>query len=204
MCLHPHAVPPVPDGTARAAFRKGHLFMRMRDEFGTIYTDDAFAALFPSRGQSTESPWRLALVTVMQYVEGLSDVQAADTVHGHIDWKYALSLELGDPGFDASVLSEFRTRLVAGGAGEKLFDLLAGNPLGVLRPLLAETEVRHIRKLAGSRHEPGDWIVRARMIVRSWERKRTIAIAHDLSCHPQRIRERILRFNAEGVDGLGD
>jgi transposase len=60
----------------------------------------------------------------MQYVEGLSDEQAADAVCGHIDWKYSLSLELDDPGFDASVLSEFRTRLVAGGAEEKLFDLI--------------------------------------------------------------------------------
>jgi transposase len=127
MCLHPHAVPPVPADTARiarAAFRKGNLFMRMRDEFDAIYSDDAFAALFPSRGQSAEAPWRLALVTVMQYVEGLSDVQAADAVRGHIDWKYALSLELADPGFDASVLSEFRTRLIGGGAEEQLFDLM--------------------------------------------------------------------------------
>lgn len=127
MCLHPNPVPPVPDDTARvarAAFRKGNLFMRMRDEVGTTYTDDAFASLFPSRGQSAESPWRLALVTIMQYVEGLSDVQAADAVRGHIDWKYALSLELDDPGFDASVLSEFRTRLIAGGAEKMLFDLM--------------------------------------------------------------------------------
>lgn len=127
MCLHPQAVPPVPDDTARiarAAFRKGNLFLRMRDEFGAMYTDEDFAALFPPRGQSAESPWRLALVTVMQYVEGLSDEQAADAVRGHIDWKYALSLELDDPGFDASVLSEFRGRLLAGGAEEKLFDLM--------------------------------------------------------------------------------
>jgi transposase len=127
MCLHPHAVPPIPEDTARvarAAFRKGNLFMRMRDEFGAIYADDAFASLFPSRGQSAESPWRLALVTVMQYVEGLSDVQAADAVRGHIDWKYALSLDLADPGFDASVLSEFRTRLISRGAEKMLFDLM--------------------------------------------------------------------------------
>jgi transposase len=127
MCLHPRAVPPVPVDTARVArfaFLEGNLFMRMRDEFGAIYSDDAFAVLFPSRGQSAEAPRRLALVTVMQYVEGLSDVQAADAVRGHIDWKYALSLELADPGFDASVLSEFRTRLFAGGADEKLFDLM--------------------------------------------------------------------------------
>ena len=127
MCLHPHDVPSIPDETARvahAAFRKGTLFMRMRDEIGTIYRDEAFAALFPARGKPAEAPWRLALVTVMQYVEGLSDQQTADAVRGRIDWKYALSLELVDPGFDDSVLSEFRTRLIAGGAEEKLFDLM--------------------------------------------------------------------------------
>jgi transposase len=121
MCLHPHDVPSIPDETARvarAAFRKGNLFMRMRDEIGTIYRDEAFATLFPARGKPAEAPWRLALVTVMQYVEGLSDQQTADAVRGRIDWKYTLSLELVDPGFDDSVLSEFRTRLIAGGAEE--------------------------------------------------------------------------------------
>ena len=96
----------------------------VNDECGAIYSDEDFAALFPTRGQSAESPWRLALVTVMQYVEGLSDEQAADGVRGHIDRRYALSLELDDPGFDASVLSEFRSRLVVGGAEEKLFDVM--------------------------------------------------------------------------------
>ena len=72
------------------------------------------------------------------------------------------------------------------------------------RPAEDEEEERQIRKLAGSRHAPGDWIVRARMIVGSWEGKRTTTIARELSCHPQTVRERIVRFNAEGVDGLGD
>lgn len=127
MCLHPQAVPPVPDDTARvahAAFGKGNVVLRMRDALGAIYTDEAFAALFPACGQSAESTWRLALVTIMHYVEGLSDVQAADAARGHIDWKYALSLQLTDSSFDASVLSEFRTRLLSGGAEEKLFDLM--------------------------------------------------------------------------------
>ncbi|MBV9279767.1 MAG: transposase, partial [Chloroflexi bacterium] len=111
---------------ARAAFPKGTAFLRMRDALGAIYTDDAFAALYPAHGQSAESPWRLALVTIMQYVAGLSDEQAADAVRGRIDWKYALSLELEAPGFDASVLSEFRGRLVAGGAEHTLLDLMPG------------------------------------------------------------------------------
>jgi transposase len=67
-----------------------------------------------------------------------------------------------------------------------------------------EKEEHQIRKLAGSRHAPGDWILRAKMIVGSWERKRTTAIAAELGCHPQTVRERVTRFNAEGIDGLGD
>jgi len=67
-----------------------------------------------------------------------------------------------------------------------------------------ETEERQIRRLAQSRHAPGDWILRARMIVRSWDGLRTTAIAHELGCHPQTVRERITRFNAAGLDGLGD
>ena len=84
-----------------------------------------FVALFPRRGQPAEAPWRLALVTVVQYMEGLSDRQAAEAMRERIDWKYALSLELTDPGFDFSLLSEFRTRLLAGGAeGQPLKALL--------------------------------------------------------------------------------
>ena len=74
----------------------------------------------------------------------------------------------------------------------------------VARPAENDKEERQIRKLAGSRHAPADWIVRARMIVRSWEHKRTTTIAQELGCHPQTVRERITRFNTEGIDGLGD
>ena len=73
---------------------------------------------------ASAAPWRLALVTVFQFQEGLSDRQAAEAVRGRIDWKYALSLELTDAGFDASVLSEFRSRLVAHGASERLLGVL--------------------------------------------------------------------------------
>ena len=127
MSLHPQAIEPVPEETARVAhtaFPGGNIYIRLRDELGVIYQDEAFAALFPSRGQAAECPWRLALISVMQFAEGLSDRQTADAVRGRIDWKYALSLELTDPGFDASVLSEFRSRLVAGGAEQKLLDVM--------------------------------------------------------------------------------
>src|SRR5215212_5482540 len=72
------------------------------------------------------------------------------------------------------------------------------------RAPLDAVEERRVRKLAGSRHAPGDWIRRAQMIARSWDGLRTAAIARELGCHPQTVRERLLRFNAEGLDGLGD
>ncbi len=78
----------------------------MRDEIGTIYDAYTFAELFPTRGQPAEAPWRLALVTIMQFAEGLTDRQAADAVRGHIDWKYALGLELSDSRFDCHLRSE--------------------------------------------------------------------------------------------------
>ncbi len=65
-------------------------------------------------------------------------------------------------------------------------------------------EERRVRKLAASRHAPGDWIRRARIVARSWDGLRTSAIAAELGCHPQTVRERLIRFNAAGVDGLGD
>ena len=109
---------------AKAAFPKGNVYIKLRDELSTIYTDEMFADLFPRVGQAAESPGRLAMVTVMQFAEGLSDRQAADAVRSRIDWKYMLGLELGDPGFDYSVLSEFRGRLVTGEAEERLLDHL--------------------------------------------------------------------------------
>lgn len=65
-------------------------------------------------------------------------------------------------------------------------------------------EEHKVRKLANSRHAPADWIMRARMIARSWDGLRTTQIAPELRCHPQTVRERIHRFDEEGLDGLGD
>lgn len=127
MSLHPTAVPPVPAETARIAqraFRRGHPYLKLRDEFGGFFDDTAFAPFFSPVGRSAEAPWRLALVTILQYAEGLSDIQAADAVRSRIDWKYLLALELDDTGFDASVLAEFRGRLLAGSAEYLLFETL--------------------------------------------------------------------------------
>ncbi len=109
---------------ARAAFPRGNPYMRISDALGPIYRNPQFVQLFPKDGQPALAPAQLALVTVFQFVEGLSDRQAADAVRGRIDWKYALALPLEDPGFDASVLPEFRSRLIARGAEALLFETL--------------------------------------------------------------------------------
>ncbi len=117
----------IPDETARvahAAFPKGNPYLRMRDVLGPIYLNPEFAALFPTTGQPAHAPAQLALVTIMQFAEGLSDAQAADAVRSRIDWKYVLALDLTDSGFHSSVLSEFRSRLIAGNAEQLLFDTM--------------------------------------------------------------------------------
>ncbi len=127
MSLKSSPIPPVPEVTAcvaRAAFPRGNALMQLRDTLGTIYTDEHFVDLFPTHGQPALAPWRLALVTVFQFMEHLTDRQAADAVRDRLAWKYALSLELTDPGFDHTVLSEFRSRLVEGNAEQRLLDLL--------------------------------------------------------------------------------
>ena len=117
----------IPESTievALAAFPKGNPCLTLRDELGTIFEDNDFADLYPSQGQPTVSPWRLALITIMQFSENLSDRQAAEAVRSRIDWKYLLGLELTDPGFDFSVLSEFRSRLLANEAEVRLLEKL--------------------------------------------------------------------------------
>jgi transposase len=121
---------------AQAVFPKGNRYLRVRDTFGPLFENPAFAHLFSHTGQPAEDPARLALVTVLQFAERLSDEQAADAVRSRIDWKYLLALPLRDAGFDPSVLSEFRTRLVEGNAEELLFDTLLTQcrAQGLLRP----------------------------------------------------------------------
>ena len=127
MSLPLRLVPPVPEDTARVAcavFPDGNPYLRLRDELGTIFHDTDFADLYPLSGQPALAPWRLALVTVLQFREDLADRPAADAVRARIDWKYLLGLELTDPGFDASVLCEFRSRLLTGGAEGLLLERL--------------------------------------------------------------------------------
>jgi transposase len=131
MSLHPPVTAPVPEETIRVAntaFPKGHPYLTFRDTLGPVLQDENFTTLFPLEGQPGLPLWRLALVTIMQFREHLADRladrQAAEAVRARIDWKYLLSLGLTDPGFDFSVLSEFRDRLLAGSAEELLLDKL--------------------------------------------------------------------------------
>jgi transposase len=125
MSLQRSTIPPIPTETvlvAKAAFPNGNVYMQIRDELGSIYDDALFASVYAEVGQPAIAPWKLALVSVMQFAENLSDRQAAEAVRARIDWKYALSLPLGDSGFHYSVLSEFRGRLLQGSLESKLLD----------------------------------------------------------------------------------
>ncbi len=152
MSLHPDSDQAVPDETAavaRAVFPQGTACLRLRDRLGPIFTIGQITSLFPKSGQPAECPWRLALVTLLQFGENFSDRSAVDAVRSRIDWKYLLGLSLKDPGFDASVLSEFRSRLVKGGAESLLFDRLL--VLGREQGLLAQ----HGRQRTDSTHVLG-------------------------------------------------
>src|SRR5437588_3651158 len=127
MSLHPQKLPEIPEETARIArilFPKGNMYMWLRDELGMIYNDEQFASLYSNVGQLAEQPWRLAIVSVIQYMENYTDRQVAEAVKTRIDLKYALSLELTDLGFDFSVLSEFRNRLIEGRLEEVILTTL--------------------------------------------------------------------------------
>lgn len=117
-------IPPETRRVALAAFPHG-LCLQLAEHFGALYADERFADLFPRRGQpaeAAEAPGRLAWVIVLQFIENLSDRAAADAVRSRLDWKYLLCLELTDPGFDHTVLSEFRARLVKQQADQRLLD----------------------------------------------------------------------------------
>jgi transposase len=135
---------------ARAAFPKGNVFMQMRDALGPLYTNVQFAPLFSHTGQPAEDPEQLALILVMQFAEALSDRQAADAVRGRIDWKYVSALELTDPGFDASILSEFRSRLMHGEAESLL-----------LETVLTLLQERHLLKARGKQRTDSTHILAA-------------------------------------------
>jgi transposase len=128
MTWRPHPLPPVPEATAaavKAAFPKGNLYVDLHTELGAIYDAHFFADFYADRGPPVEvAPWRLALATLMQSIAGLTDRQTADAVRRCMDWQYALSLELTDPGFDFSLLHDFRQRWLTHDGAQRLLDTL--------------------------------------------------------------------------------
>jgi transposase len=151
----PGEVPVETVRVAQAAFPKGSLAIRVRDEPGPLFTDEEFVDLFPARWKPAWSPGRLALVLVLQFAEGLTDRQAAEAVRARIDFKYALGLDLDDPGFDFSVLSEFRDRLADAEAGRRVLDgiLAAAREKGLLKTTgRARTDSTHVLSAARRLH----------------------------------------------------
>ncbi|WP_165036969.1 transposase, partial [Candidatus Protofrankia californiensis] len=108
----------------RAACPKGTRVTRLRDTLGPVFVDDDFVGWFAAEGRPGLPPGMLALVCVLQAMEDLTDRDTADAVRTRLDWKYALSLDLEYPGFDFSVLSEFRDRLALDGRAASLLDAM--------------------------------------------------------------------------------
>lgn len=139
MSIKPQPIAEIPALTqqvAKAAFPKGNAYLTLRDELGTVFEDVDFTELFSNTGKPGLPPWRLALITLLQFRENLSDRQAADSVRSRIDWKYLLGLELTDEGFDFSVLSEFRDRLIDSEQEHLLLEKLldCAQEKGLLKP----------------------------------------------------------------------
>jgi transposase len=139
MSLPAHSFPPIPDATvrvAKAAFkRKGSIYLTIGDRIGTLFDEVDFSDLYALDGAPAIAPNLLALVVVFAFIEDLSDREAADAVLSRIDWKYALHLSLTDPGFDQSVLHDFRQRLLRNEAALRLFDRVLARlaELGLVR-----------------------------------------------------------------------
>src|SRR5947209_1231137 len=166
MSLQPQGLEPIPQTTSRLAHKsspKGTAIMRLRDALGPIYQDETFAELFSRRGRPAEAPWRLALVTVFQAMENLTDRQAAQMVAMRMDWKYALSLAPEDEGFDYTVLSQFRQRLLEQGAEDL-----------VLEPLLAVCREQGGLKAGGKQRTDSTHVLAA---VRSLSRLESVGEA---------------------------
>jgi transposase len=128
MSMQPQLLPEIPEDTARLARvlykRKGNIYVTIGDQIGPLFADVDFADLYAADGKPALSPNRLAMVVIFQFMEDLSDREAAEAVVSRIDWKYALHLSLTDLGFDYSVLSDFRDRLLQHDAALRLFERL--------------------------------------------------------------------------------
>ena len=126
MSLRPRSgehVPPLTEQVARASNPGGTTAIWVRDRLDGLWCDEDFADWYPRDGRPGLSPAQLATVCVLQFLLGLSDRQAAEAVRCRIDFKYAMAMELDDPGFHHSVLADFRDRLAEGDRADRLLDL---------------------------------------------------------------------------------
>ncbi|MDR3615477.1 MAG: transposase [Candidatus Obscuribacterales bacterium] len=128
MCLKPARWFEISRETRKVAEKsfqsKPTIAMKLAGELGSIFVDEDFCDLFSRKGKLTESPSCLAIVTLLQFAEGLTDRQTEEAICGRIDWSYALALPLDEDGIDQTVLSEFRSRLLKGNAEERLLNML--------------------------------------------------------------------------------
>ncbi|WP_436847751.1 transposase [Streptomyces avermitilis] len=147
-------IPPLTVRMARTSNPRGTAAMWVRDRLDGLFTDGDFADWYPADGRRGPSPAQLALGPVLQYAENLTDPQAADAVRCHLDWKHRLGLELDDPGFDFTVLSEFRDRVAEGDRADRLLAPFVDRPAeaGLVRRLYRPDRVdRAIRRVGSPR-----------------------------------------------------
>ncbi|MFI1522683.1 transposase [Kitasatospora cineracea] len=107
---------------ARASNPGGTTPMWVRDRLDGLWRDEDLAGWYPRDGRPGISPAQLATVGVLQFLLGLSDRQAAEAVRCRIDFKYAMAMELDDPGFHHSVLADFRERPAQDDRADRLLD----------------------------------------------------------------------------------
>ena len=128
MTIHPQEKWQIPAETKRVAhaiFKNDNIYLKIADELGQLYEDKEWLELYRHDcGQRGISPSRLALITIFQFLEGLTDRQTVEAVKARIDWKYVLGLELTDSGFDFTVLSEWRKRLIDSKKAERLLEIM--------------------------------------------------------------------------------
>jgi transposase len=153
MSLRLLGVGPIPEETARtvrAAHRKGHAYIAFADELADVFELSDFSELYSNLGQSAVHPVRLAMATLLQFANGFSDRQTVEAISDSLLWKYFLRLELEHPGWDASVLSEFRKRLLEGGCESLLFEKLlhVAEEKGLLKHSHQRTDSTHVLSVA--------------------------------------------------------
>ena len=226
MSLKPKAMGSIPEMTCRIGqqiLKPENVYRQMGEKYADVVRDEDFVKMYSHLGQPAISPARLAMVVVMQAMEGVSDRVAAEMVRTRIDWKYALHLELEDHGFDASVLSEFRQRIVSQEAERKVFDafvnrfqeegLLKGrglqrtDSLGVVAAvrelnrleLVMETMRKALEGVVEANQEWGRGVVSARWIetYETWTQGERVVKGSG----PEAKSETLRRLEAVGRDG---